>query len=342
MNDLQMIRELDDTPLPSAADLGAARASLVAAITADSRRRPPRRAIWAVAATGVAAATAIIVMATAPHPGGTPEVAASAAVPTLAAAPPRSATPSTAATPTNPSATAPTTKAAQVAPSSGPSRHPAAPRPAAQPPALRMAPAVFLARAAAAAKAAPDVAPRPDQFLYVKDGDYEAWLSMDGTHDGLIDNGEKMDQPGCRNGMQQLGNTPPAPCTVQPAYLSDAPTTPTAMVAYIGSLAGSTRPNSLGKELMGLAEFNYLRPAAKAALFEAAPLLPGLHLTGSGVLNLGAPAVAINWNFGSSTTTLLFNPTSYALVGCTTAGEQGEKAGSAIRQAVVDRVGQRP
>ncbi len=205
-----------------------------------------------------------------------------------------------------------------------------------------MAPGVFLARAAAAAKAAPDVAPRPDQFLYVKDGDYEAWLSMDGTHDGLIDNGEKMDQPGCRNGVQQLGNTPPAQCTVQPAYLSDAPTTPTAMVAYIGSLAGSTRPNSLGKELMGLAEFNYLRPAAKAALFEAAPLLPGLHLTGSGVLNLGAPAVAINWNFGSSTTTLLFNPTSYALVGCTTAGEQGEKAGSAIRQAVVDRVGQRP
>jgi hypothetical protein len=341
MNDLQMIRELDDTPLPSAADLGAARASLIAAITADSRRRPPRRAIWAVAATGVAAATAIIVLATAAHPGGTPEVAASAAVPTPAAAPPRPATPSTAATPTNPSAPAPTTKAAQVAPSTGPSRHPAAPRPA-QPPALRMAPAVFLARAAAAAKAAPDVAPRPDQFLYVKDGDYEAWLSMDGTHDGLIDNGEKMDQPGCRNGMQQLGNTPPAPCTVQPAYLSDAPTTPTAMVAYIGSLAGSTRPNSLGKELMGLAEFNYLRPAAKAALFEAAPLLPGLHLTGSGVLNLGAPAVAINWNFGSSTTTLLFNPTSYALVGCTTAGEQGEKAGSAIRQAVVDRVGQRP
>ena len=200
---------------------------------------------------------------------------------------------------------------------------------------------MFLARAAVAAKAAPDIAPRPDQFLYIKDGDYEAWLSMDGTHDSLIDSDQKMVLPGCRDGVARLGNTAPAACTVQPAYLSEAPTTAGGMAGYIAGLAGSSRPNSLGKELMSLAEFNYLRPAARGALFEAAPLLPGLHLTGRSVLNLGVPAVAIDWKFGSSSTTLLFDPKTYALVGCTTTGELGERAGSAIRQTVVDRVGQR-
>ncbi len=96
------------------------------------------------------------------------------------------------------------------------------------------------------------------------------------AHDGqIISSGDTIAVPGCRNGQALVaGNYTglrPQPCTPQPAYLADAPTTPTAMAAYLTGKAGSANPNNVGKELMSIAEFNYLRPAARAALYEAVP-----------------------------------------------------------------------
>lgn len=307
MTDLQMIRDLDDTGWPTPPRLQPAHDLLLAAIAAEThpprirRRRSGRtRRSWRRGIVGaVVAAGAATVLAV-----------------TLT----------------------------QVNSSSGGSAHPG---PADRPTSANasvMPPAAFLQKAAATAAAEPDAAPRADQFYYIRDGSYQAWLSMDGAHDGqIISSGDTIAVPGCRNGQALVaGNYTglrPQPCTPQPAYLADAPTTPTAMAAYLTGKAGSANPNNIGKELMSIAEFNYLRPAARAALYEAVPLLPGLTLSSSTVLTNGTRAVAITWNFSGFQDTLLFNPSSYAYLGMTTSTNIHATANADVHQAIVDAVG---
>ena len=70
--------------------------------------------------------------------------------------------------------------------------------------------AEILHLAADAAREQPATPPRPDQFVYTKtklgDGSVrEAWLSADGTRDGLIaQHGENIPLPGCRDGRAQV------------------------------------------------------------------------------------------------------------------------------------------
>jgi hypothetical protein len=185
--------------------------------------------------------------------------------------------------------------------------------------------AVVLAAAAAAARSAPAQAPRADQFLYISNsGGYEAWFSIDGTQDGRIDDGRTSTVPGCRDGVQQVaGNytgTRPVPCSPQPAFLADAPTTAQAMADYIvgRSGGGSANVNGAAKAAMAIAEFNYLLPAAKAALFEALPLLPGLQLDSGTTIVDGTAAIAVSWQFEGSTSSLLFDAATHEYLGCST------------------------
>jgi len=203
-----------------------------------------------------------------------------------------------------------------------------------------------LRQAAAVAHTMPDVAPRPDQFLYVKEGSYEAWLSMDGTHDGAItgSDGKLVASPGCRNGVQLIPDGRTLPCTPDPAYVADAPTSTPAMVAYLNRRFGKAGVNGIGKGIMNLLEFYYLRPTARAALFNAATQIPGLHLTATAA---GPNAVGITWqtcptgNCGSNM--LIFSSTTHAYLGVQTTGINGEPGSSGTRESgVVDHVGDRP
>ena len=207
-----------------------------------------------------------------------------------------------------------------------------------------------LRQAAAAAHTSPDVAPRPDQFLYVKEGSYQAWLSMDGTHDGAItdSDGKLVAAPGCRDGEQLVpdGNSGPRrlPCTPDPAYVADAPTSESAMVAYLNRRFGQAGVNGIGKGVMSLLEFYYLRSAARVALFNAATQIPGLHLTATAA---GPNAVGITWQTCSTgkcaSTMLIFNRATHAYLGVQTTGINGEPGSSGTRQSgVVDHVGDRP
>ncbi len=135
----------------------------------------------------------------------------------------------------------------------------------------------------------------------------------------------------------------PQPCTPDPAYLANAPTTADAMAKYILAQAGSDDPNNIGKEVLDLAGDHYLRPPAQAALYEATRLLPGLTLSATTVTNLNTSAVAITWSFdGAESVTLLFDPSSYAFLGVVNQLADTHGVVNSYRQGIVDAVGQVP
>lgn len=55
--------------------------------------------------------------------------------------------------------------------------------------------------------------PRPDHFYYVRDGDWEAWFSLDGTRDGrILRRGRHADDhPGCVDGTYEYLGTKDRP-----------------------------------------------------------------------------------------------------------------------------------
>lgn len=220
-------------------------------------------------------------------------------------------------------------------------------------------PVTVLNAAAAAASAAPNVVPRADQFYYIKSrGGGELWLSMDGTHDGLAR--QKAGDPatvipGCRNGRQLVeGNYAGKrnqPCTPDPAYLSDVPTTEVAALAYLTrrfGTPGADNANRFGKGIMQILGYTYLRPAARAAVFEAIADTPGLHLTAS---TTDEHTIAVTWSGvgpdyhpeSKEATTLFFNRDTHVFRGVETIGMNGEIGqGSVLAYGIVDHVGERP
>lgn len=202
-------------------------------------------------------------------------------------------------------------------------------------------PATVLHNAAKRMSTLPDVVPKPGQFYYIHDGPYRAWLSMDGAHDGLvISDGDRIPVPGCRNGRQvEHGNAgvKSVPCVPRPAYVSDAPTTKSAMVSYLGSL------NSAGKEIYELLAMTYLRPPARAALFDALTELPGIERVSSGTAGLSDTEIGIRWPAPEGGSTMLvFDARSDTYIGVTTVGTYGEVGRSRPTYAIVNKVGAKP
>lgn len=216
-----------------------------------------------------------------------------------------------------------------------------------------------LSAAAAQTQTMPDLIPRADQFYYIKQGDAESWLSIDGTHDGAFRpaGGPPTTLPGCRNAISmQQGNysgVRAQPCTPAPAYLADAPTTETAMLRYLHNPDhGATNINGTGKQIYYLLSAHYLRPAARAALFEAATRIPGLHAVPEPTL--GNNVIGLTWsvtgsnnptNGSNNSNTLYFNTTTHAFLGIQTTGANGEKNGGLTNPhntGIVNHIGQRP
>ncbi|MDQ7802260.1 CU044_5270 family protein [Amycolatopsis sp. A133] len=212
-------------------------------------------------------------------------------------------------------------------------------------------PVSILYTAAAKARALPDVEPRPDQFLYTRtrlaDGrENEFWASADGTHDGFqVLFGHESDIAGCRNGrrVQQegRGRTVTHRCTPHPAAHPELPTDADAMLAYLhkSTYGEGDTLHDLGNEVVALAG-GYLRPAARAALYEAVAKVPGLVARADAQGAAGRPVLGITWNSTtehaiSNQDEFLFDPATFAYLGSGTTGV-------VVRQGIVGSVRQRP
>jgi hypothetical protein len=218
------------------------------------------------------------------------------------------------------------------------------------PPSPEPEPVRILLAAAAKARALPDVTPRPDQFVYTKtrlaDGrENETWASVDGTHDGLAFlYGHEASLAGCRDGKrvqkESHGRTVTNRCAPHPAAPTGLPTDADAMLAHLhrSTYGEGDTLHDLGNEIIELAE-GYLRPAVRAALFEAVAKVPGLVARTDAKDATGRTVLGISWTgmnepgIGNQNE-FLFDPDTFAYLGAGT--------GVVVNQGIVDAVRQRP
>lgn len=327
MNDLDLLWELaQETPLPDPAELGTARAQLVAAITVDPEagrstpgacppvqrhdRRSYRRRRMALIAV-VAAAASAVVAALLVTVGGTP---VSNARPRVDAA------------------------AARV---------------------LHRAALAALQMQAGAPR------PDQFVYTKIENGNgslYQSWLSANGTRTGLIRGAGggpgPIYVPGCRGGRQlrvqapaAAGGTPGGQsCVPQPAYFPGMPASPRALRSYL-ERTRDVRPgspaylNNFGKTVDELLSQAYLSSGQRAALYDLMAQTPGFTLVPHAADGIGRPGMGIAWPGpgGGGKTMIIFNPKTYAELGVTTWDAAGEKGtGALLKLAIVNKAGQLP
>ncbi|GAA3635776.1 CU044_5270 family protein [Lentzea roselyniae] len=213
-----------------------------------------------------------------------------------------------------------------------------------------------LRRAADVVRGLQEAAPRADQFVYTKtehpDGVREAWQSVDGTRDGMVQNDPSEEPawlPGCRDGKAQAtkgGRPVPGrftDCTPEPAYRPDMPTDVAAMLVFLNRnglddldrSSANDRPVN-GEDVAYLLRENYLSPQSRAALFEALALVPDLTLEQDERDAAGRRGVKISWpdtdDHGGGD--LILDPETYTVL--------GSEDTAVLARGVVDQVGQRP
>ena len=254
-----------------------------------------------------------------------------------------------------------------------------------------------LMRAAAQVRANPTPVPRADQLLYVEsiqafpDGNTmtdvrpkirEVWLSIDGTHDGLIREkalpgrpvppmlNVNVPLPGCRGGKEavvdQHDKVRPdqfQDCEARPAYQPDLPTDGDAMFALLRKKAGGNEV-AMFTEVEGLVHERYLTSAQLAALFEATSRLSRVVVVPDVVDLNGRHGIAVAWLVPPfdpelkswdkppvAQQQLIFDPTTYAYLGfqqVTLVAKDGHQPGETVwgsaelKKAIVDKVDQRP
>lgn len=327
MNDLDLLWELaQETPLPDPAELGTARAQLVAAITVDPEagrstrgacppvqrhdRRSYRRRRMALIAVA-AAATSAVVASLLVTLGGTP---VSNARPRVDAA------------------------AARV---------------------LHRAALAALQIQAGAPR------PDQFIYTKIENGNgslYQSWLSANGTRTGLIRGAGggpgPIYVPGCRGGRQlrvqaraAAGGTPGGQsCVPQPAYFPGMPASLRALRSYL-ERTRDVRPgspaylNDFGKTVDELLSQAYLSSGQRAAVYDLMAQTPGFTLVPHAADGIGRPGVGIAWPGpgGVGKTMIIFNPKTYAELGVTTWDAAGEKGtGALLKLAIVNKAGQLP
>lgn len=270
MDDLQLVRELDDTPLKSAGQLAGARAQFVAGMQPPKRGRAGIIAIATLTAAAAVTAVALVL------PSSSPDTSHDAA---------RTA--------------APVDAAVQL-----------------------------LNHAAAAARSKPDEVPRPDQFYYVRNGEWEGWFSVDGTRDGRISTGKNaapVTTPGCVGGRRKVLDKYNQPtgateeCTPSRSYRDDLPATADDMLKFLQGTDKGRPVNSYGKDVLAMVSDSYLPGPQRAALFEAATRVPGLTVVEN--VSSGRPGIGISWPVpagskpGLEPTVMVFDKDTYEYLG---------------------------
>lgn len=170
------------------------------------------------------------------------------------------------------------------------------------------------------------------------------WLSVDGTRDGLVVDGEsgRTRLSGCKDGRQaetidRPERSPLVPCTPEPAYQeTDVPTDPDALLAYVydpenvepGYILIRTPGRSpqdwpLVKlsahqvAFQKLIELLYQNqsPAVQAAAFRTAERIPGVELRRGVSDAAGRDGVAVTRTEAGTREELVFDPRTYAFLG---------------------------
>jgi len=210
--------------------------------------------------------------------------------------------------------------------------------------------AALLRHAATAASRGPDLAPAPDQFVYVKSVETaavltgnshggitstrmqtdlrEIWQSADGSRTGVL---KELPQPaagqwqitalaGCRN-----GKTIPAAgvadwggsCLPQPGYHAGLPTTASAMLGYLYRNSHGQNPPDVEAFITAgdLIRESYVQPAALAAVFGAAALIPGVTVVLDVRNAAGQLGIGVQQTFRGISEQLIFSPRTYAFIG---------------------------
>jgi hypothetical protein len=210
--------------------------------------------------------------------------------------------------------------------------------------------AQILSGAALVAKTGPAVPVRDNQFIYVESitagsaatsatesggtvsseppKQRRAWLSVDGTSDGLVRTrlrsgaGGWSDRPlpGCHDGKmtQTKGSTTVSePCTPAPGYRTDLPTDVRGMLDYLYPKdVGKPQAPRAFEAAADLLTEAYLQPATLAAVFGAVAKIPGVTVIGNVTDEAGRAGVAVSLKDASGTRTeLIFNRTTHAYLG---------------------------
>lgn len=209
----------------------------------------------------------------------------------------------------------------------------------------------------------------------------QMWLSVDGRHDNLYEwegwppsttpgcpadgratislailaGGERLTEAGPRFTKAQLKFMAARGvagvkhgtwrCTLQPAFLPGMPTKASAMGAWLAAnqFATPANLNNLAKTVGELLETTYLLPGQRAALYQYLGTVPGLTLVRDTKDSSGRPGVGVEWTFHGYRSVLIFNPATFAYLGWTSLGVNGQEGSDAILQtAIVDKPGELP
>ena len=220
----------------------------------------------------------------------------------------------------------------------------------AAPPASAQAQEV-LAHAATVAANAPVLKADKDQFVYIKtyeaygaNGDgsstypnvvQEQWLSVDGTRTGRteavnVKTGAvvfDLPVPGCVDGVLPASapgggglDGKPIPCTPDPAYRDDLPTTTAGMYKYLYTIPLRPGVRATDQEAFVVAgdliRRSYLPPASLAALFNAVAEIPGVFVRQNVTDASGRTGIAVaRTEIGGGSSALVFDPKTYQFIG---------------------------
>ena len=219
--------------------------------------------------------------------------------------------------------------------------------------------ASVLHRAALAALRLPARAPQPDQFVYVEWANgvrtrqlYQAWLSVDGTRNGLIRSGGRSSvDPGCHDGHQadQHGYS----CVPAPAFLPGMPATPRGVLRYLEKTyglrlgTGKKSLDRLGTTVDGLLSFTYLLPRQRAALYELLAQTPGFTVVPHAADVIGRQGIGVSWALPrGGDIVIIFDRRTYAELGLIAKGsgkDRNYEFGRALLKiAIVSKTGQLP
>ena len=219
--------------------------------------------------------------------------------------------------------------------------------------------ASVLHRAALAALRLPARTPQPDQFVYVEWANgvrtrqlYQAWLSVDGTRNGLIRSGGRSSvDPGCHHGHQagQHGYS----CVPAPAFLPGMPATPRGVLRYLektyglGLGTGKKSLDRLGTTVDGLLSFTYLLPRQRAALYELLAQTPGFTVVPHAADVIGRQGIGVSWALPRrGDIIIIFDRRTYAELGLIAKGsgkDRNYEFGRALLKiAIVSKTGQLP
>jgi hypothetical protein len=219
--------------------------------------------------------------------------------------------------------------------------------------------ASVLHRAALAALRLPARTPQPDQFVYVEWANgvrtrqlYQAWLSVDGTRNGLIRSGGRSSvDPGCHHGHQvgQHGYS----CVPAPAFLPGMPATPRGVLRYLEKTyglrlgTGKKSLDRLGTTIDGLLSFTYLLPWQRAALYELLAQTPGFTVVPHAADVIGRQGIGVSWALPrGGDIVIIFDRRTYAELGLTAKGpgkDRHHEFGRALLKiAIVSKTGQLP